>query len=112
MSPLPYPPLRFDAKYNVLPSLDKRSEKSSPTGSLISGPALTGSVHAEFLSGRVDRNMSCCPARADVNSNSVSSGETVGLPSNRELFTSGPRLCAGPNSQPAVDALCADGNAG
>ena len=52
------------------------------------------------------------PARADVKYSSVSSEDTVGLPSNTGLFTTGPRLCAGPNSQRPLETLSGDLRAG
>jgi hypothetical protein len=74
---------------------------------LTSEPTFTGTLQAASRPGLVETKMSCWPARADVKYSSVSSDDTVGLPSNTGLFTTGPRLCAAPNSQ-RLDARSGD----
>src|SRR5678815_219410 len=112
MSALPKPPLRVDAKYSVFPSLESRSEKSDALGSSTGGPRFDGAVHEASLCDRVEMNRSTKPLRSEVKSSSVSSTETVGLPSNTGLFTMGPRLWTGPYSQRASAALSVDSRTG
>ena len=81
---------------------------SSPIESLTEPPRLANSPQDVSLSGRVETKRSSWPLRPEMKNNSVSSADTVGLPSSFGLLTIGPSVCAGANSQAVGPGLCSE----